>query len=570
MKLITFLLKRSPRWMLGAIFAGAISGLCSAGLLAIINSAITRLELHQDPKVLIPLFLGLCLLSPVSSIIAQYLLLLLGQNTVVQFRVRMTRSILATPLARLEKVGGHRLLATLTDDVGQLGGSLVLVPGVAINAFMVVGCLVYLGWLSMPLFGALLVTIIIGAITYQLPILAGMRRFRESREERDTLFDHFKALADGVQELKLHRQRSREFVTLVDRSASILRTLQIGAMMIFNLAAVWGNLLFFVVIGVLVFFVPLWQEVEPSTVRSYALVVMYMVTPLQAMMQIFPNLGQASVALDKVEKLGLSLDEPLVERGDGDLAVDPGWRELSFKGVTYEYTGEDEDENFAVGPFDLQMHSGELVFLVGGNGSGKTTFAKLLTGLYTPKEGEIQLDGEPVTDDLRDDYRQFFSTVFSKPFLFEELLGFDRNDDFDTKVRGYLEQLHLSGKLTVQGGKLSTTALSDGQRKRLALMVSYLEDRPIYVFDEWAADQDPEFREVFYRSILAELKARGKTVIVISHDDRYYPLADRIVKLDYGRVRYDGPYSGSPYATGMADRQANDAVAEATVVPAEN
>jgi putative ATP-binding cassette transporter len=67
-------------------------------------------------------------------------------------------------------------------------------------------------------------------------------------------------------------------------------------------------------------------------------------------------------------------------------------------------------------------------------------------------------------------------------------------------------------------------------------MAAYLEDRPVYLFDEWAADQDPLFKEMFYREFLPELKSRGKTVIVITHDDRYFPVADRIIKLENGQV----------------------------------
>jgi putative ATP-binding cassette transporter len=96
----------------------------------------------------------------------------------------------------------------------------------------------------------------------------------------------------------------------------------------------------------------------------------------------------------------------------------------------------------------------------------------------------------------------------------------------------------------VREGAFSTLALSQGQRKRLALLTAYLEDRPIYLFDEWAADQDPQFKEIFYHHLLPELRARNKTVLVITHDDRYYDVADRLIKLDYGKLVYDGRPAG--------------------------
>ena len=181
------------------------------------------------------------------------------------------------------------------------------------------------------------------------------------------------------------------------------------------------------------------------------------------------------------------------------------------------------------------MRPGELVFLVGGNGSGKSTLAKIITGLYAPESGEIRLDGKRITDANRDDYRQLFSAVFGDFYLFENLLGLG-DGNLDGQAREYLEHLHLDHKVKIRNGELSTTSVSQGQRKRLALLTAYLEDRPFYMFDEWASDQDPYFKNVFYTRLLPELKARGKAVLVISHDDKYFDAADRVIKLDYGKL----------------------------------
>src|SRR6185369_2296345 len=138
----------------------------------------------------------------------------------------------------------------------------------------------------------------------------------------------------------------------------------------------------------------------------------------------------------------------------------------------------------------------------------------------------------------REQFRQLFSVVFSDFFLFETMLGLG-DIDVDSRARQYIELLQLQHKVEVKDGKLSTLDLSQGQRKRLALLTAYLEDRTFYVFDEWAADQDPFFKEIFYLQLLPELKARGKTVLVISHDERYYYVADRFVKFDYGMIVLD-------------------------------
>jgi len=175
------------------------------------------------------------------------------------------------------------------------------------------------------------------------------------------------------------------------------------------------------------------------------------------------------------------------------------------------------------------------MFVVGGNGSGKSTFVKLLTGLYVPQAGKIYMGGALVSDDNQEWYRQHFSVVFSDFYLFDDLLGLT-SPDVDAEARKYLAVLQLAEKVKVSRGKLSTTALSQGQRKRLALLTAYLENRPIYVFDEWAADQDPQYKEIFYMQLLPELRAKGKAVVVVTHDDRYFHLGDQVIKLDSGRV----------------------------------
>ena len=223
---------------------------------------------------------------------------------------------------------------------------------------------------------------------------------------------------------------------------------------------------------------------------------------------------------------------------DAETDTAPAPEPIELRGVEYSYISMEDEKTFSLGPIDLKIGVGELIFVIGGNGSGKSSFVKLLAGLYVPAAGAISLGGRSVDDSNRDDYRQNFTVVFSDYHLFRDLYGIPARS-LDEKADQYLQSLRLSEKVSIENGKLSTVKLSQGQRKRLALLTAFLENRNIYLFDEWAADQDPVFKHVFYHDILAELKARGKTVIVISHDNHYFDIADRVVRFDNGRIVED-------------------------------
>lgn len=542
MKILSFLLRNSRGIVVLAVIAGVISGASNTGLLAVITAALGG---YYSRTTLIWYFVALCIIAPLSRIGSEILLVQLGQKAIFDLRMKLSRQILGVSLRQLEELGPHKLTAALTDDVLAISNAIIFVPILCINLAVVIGCLVYLCWLSWLAFLAVLGFIVLGMASYQLPIVAATRSFRQAREEEDNLFGHFRALVEGIKELKIHRHRREVFLTdALQSTATSFRRHNIKGMAIYTVASSWGQLLVFVVIGLLIFLLAGVGDVTTLTLTGFALTILYMMTPLQVIMNTLPNMGRASVALNKLAQLGLSLaasteneiavEDETTAAQDRELACES----LELVGVKHAYYLEGEDNNFNLGPVDLTFQRGEVVFLVGGNGSGKTTLAKLLIGLYSPEEGDICLNGQRITDANREFYRQHFSVVFSDFYLFESLLGLD-SPELEIKGRDYLKRLQLDHVVQIKDGALSTTKLSQGQRKRLALLTAYLEDRPIYLFDEWAADQDPLFKEIFYLQLLPELKARGKTVFVISHDDHYYFVGDRIIKLDYGKLEYD-------------------------------
>ncbi|WP_293353799.1 MULTISPECIES: cyclic peptide export ABC transporter [unclassified Microcoleus] len=535
MNVIWLLLKASWLNVSIAILTGLISGGCSAQLIAFINRAIS----DNSNQNLVWYFAGLAVLALVTGVISQFLLIYLSQEAVYNLRLSLSRGILSSPLRQLEELGASRLLATLTDDVGTLSNTIFLIPFLCVDIAVVVGCLTYLSTLSGVVFAVVFAFLALTIGTVQL-LLNKMRKFFDlARAEQDILFKHFRSITEGIKELKLHSLRRQDFFDEeLQVSAADSRDYNLQALNTAAVATGVGQLLFFMLIGLLLFAVPKFVAVSTPVLSAYILTSTYLMSPFQNILQRLPAIFRANTSVEKIERMGLAL----ASQAEITAAVQPvqtaDWKTLELKETTHSYPGDREDSNFVLGEISLKFHPGELVFIMGGNGSGKSTFAKLLTGLYIPESGEILLDGQPITDENREWYRQHFSVIFSDFYLFDRLLGMT-NHDLDSQAAEYLQEFHLDRKVKVRDGVLSTTALSQGQRKRLALLTAYLEDRPIYLFDEWASDQDPFFRDIFYKQLLPELKRRGKTVFAITHDDRYFDLADRAIKLDYGKIEYD-------------------------------
>lgn len=541
MEIVRFFLKHSRKTVVVSMVAAIFSGACNAALLAVINLLLKRDGSSGSRLVLA--FVGLCIVLPLSRFASEILLNNLGQDSLYSFRIQISRQALATSLRHLEQLGIHRVLSALTDDLPVIANTALVLPLVCLNATVIIGCLLYIGLLSWKVLSLILLFVFLGIACYQFPVLKAQGIFRRARKDGEALLKHFQALLYGSKELKLHKDRRDAFFSsLLDRTASSFRSHNKMAMTIYTASATWGQALVFIVVGLILLAFPASRGLSRDTLTGCTLALLYMMTPLQVIMNMAPNLARANVAIRNVKELGFQLSSEIENENepDGSAKELQDWQELRFQAVKHSYRREGELENFALGPLNVHFSRGELVFITGGNGSGKTTFVKLLTGLYSPEQGEITIDGElSVTHpQQRERYRGYFTAVFSDFFLFDQLLGLP-DASVASSADTYLQQLKLAHKVKVENGALSTTELSQGQRKRLALLTAYLEDRQVYVFDEWAADQDPYFKDIFYLQILQELKARGKTIFVISHDDRYYHVADRILKFDEGQIVSD-------------------------------
>jgi putative pyoverdin transport system ATP-binding/permease protein len=526
---------RTMAWLM--VCVGILSGLLSAGVLALINHV-----LHQPSDHSFPVMLGFVVLVAgklLSNLGSQLLLVRFSQDTILDLSLSLCAKIVRTPLRRSEQRGAANILVTLTDDVSWVTWAIQCFPQLIMNAAVVLGCGVYLAWLSWGAFLGVVGVTVAGALGYQWLHTSAFSIIDAAREARAELFRHFRSLTDGLKELLMHRARRQEFVNQEVRGAAeSYRQANMDATRRQAFAEVWTQVSFYSLIGFIVFLFPSLVTVSPEALTGYVVAILYMMSPIWSIIGAVPTLERGQVALENIERLGVSLDvgpedAQTKEASDLEAVISPI---VQWNDVIFSY-GEEKgvEAPFTLGPISLDLHPGELVFVIGGNGSGKSTFVKILAGLYQPLQGDMMLADTMVTDANREWYREHFSVVFSDFHLFKKLLG-QSDSHAERLAPQYLRLLHMDQKVTVHGRSFSSLDLSQGQRKRLALVTAYLEDRPIYVFDEWAADQDPQYKEIFYKTLLPDLRERGKLVIVITHDDRYFHLGNQVIKLEDGKV----------------------------------
>ncbi|MCT9074067.1 cyclic peptide export ABC transporter [Cupriavidus gilardii] len=543
------LFRASGHLLAFAIVASLAGGAASVGLIATINRALST---PADQLAALGLrFAALAAAVLLCRTAALMLFVRLNQTVLASLRGHIAGRLLASPYAELERVGPGRGLALLGEDTNQVATLLVALPFVVMNGTIVLGCLAYLAYLSWQVFLFALVAVLTGSICYRLSRKRSQRYLRDAGKWHDVLIERFGAIFAGAKELKLHRQRREAFASgPLAEAIDAVRTNRTQGLSLLYLSLTIGSTLFFAVIGIILFVVQRPLGADTAVASGYTLVFLYMMAPLEGLLNSLPQLNLARIAYQRIaDTTGPLAVEPSLPDAAGERQP---FVELELRGVTHRYFRDGEDGAFTLGPIDLSLRAGEVVFLVGGNGSGKTTLAKLLVGLYAPERGSVLLNGEPIADAAdHERHRQQCTAVFSDFHLFDSLLGAAAGEGgdgknvagctaLDARANELLARLQLQHKVTVRDGAFSTRALSQGQRKRLALVAACLEDRPVIVLDEWAADQDPAFKAVFYREIVPALRAQGKAVLVISHDDRYFDAGDRIVRLEQGRIREQG------------------------------
>ncbi|KHT19731.1 multidrug ABC transporter permease/ATP-binding protein [Pectobacterium brasiliense] len=534
------------RWpFLAVILLSLLSAALGIGLIAFINLQLIE-TVNQSLSVL-PQFLGLLLLLMGVTLVSQLALTTLGHHFVYRLRGQFIKRILDTNIARLEQIGSAQLLASLSSDIRNITIAFVRLPELIQGIVLTIGSAAYLAWLSPKM---LVVTSVWIAITLWGGFMLVSRVYShltQVREAEDRLQKDYETVINGRKELTLNRERAQKlYGEVYQANAQDYRQNVIRADT-FHLSAVnWSNIMMLGVIGAVFFMANNLGWADTNVAATYSLTLLFLRTPMLQAVGALPTLLSAQVAFNKLKRFDLAdYQEPF------SAAVAPAdWHTLELRNVVFRY----DDSGFEVGPINLVIKRGELVFLIGGNGSGKSTLAMLLTGLYTPVSGSLLLDNRPVTAETREDYQKLFSAIFTDFHLFGQMMGPHGTEPDTALVDSWLDRLNMRHKLTLEKHQVMNLQLSQGQRKRVALLLAVAEQRDILLLDEWAADQDPQFRRVFYLELLPQLRALGKTIVAISHDDHYFEHADRLLEMHQGTLSE---------LTGDAREQASqDAVAQ--------
>ncbi|MFC7518446.1 cyclic peptide export ABC transporter [Herbaspirillum sp. GCM10030257] len=589
---------RHPWLTIGTAVSGAIGGFTGIAIVDTINSAIH--DASGRPRLML-IFLALAIISIVVRNAASLIPAYAAREIATSLRAAISRKILKTPLEQIDRRGVPNVLTLVNEDIAQLMGTLLLLPMILVEVITLVFGLGYLFYLSKELLLITALAIPIGWVSYRLFLRRGMFLARKLRDEAIVFNSHSLSLLYGIKELQLNARRRRWFrLTGFEFSSRRMAKLDYFQTAWYTAGGNIDEIVYYIIVGSFIFGVSAMFTPEPVVLTASIMALMYVIGPVRSLVATIPQVGQGVVACERLSDFGFPLankeiqallqDPPdswqqpagewvcvdvqdvRVSYGENDAsgALAEGCREIEdadnpeqpssefgndvqsllnaggtadvFHAGSPRRSGSGGRCKFELGPVNLQIRPGELVFIVGSNGSGKSTLAKVLTGLYAPTEGQILLDGVAVNAGNLERYRNLFTSVFTDFHLFDRVLGNDSQHENVARAKELLVKLGLADKIEIVRNRFSTTkALSNGQRKRLSLICAYLEDRPIFVLDEWAADQDPEFKQYFYEVLLDELRRQGKCIVVISHDDRYFELADRVVRLKEGRQEKPEP-----------------------------
>lgn len=530
------------------LIALLISAAANTGILVIINQASASAAEGTGDVRLLCLFIVAMALYIVGLRFTFGVATQAVESMLTRIRQRLMRGIAHADLLALRKLREGRILQSIAQDTVIISESQGLLVAAAHSALMVAMTGVYLLTVSLPAFLIVVVVIAAGALMYLARSKElGQLAARSSGLEASFL-GKMNDMIKGLQEVKLSAARRQALLAELDGVGDELRDVKVRTTSLYNATAIFSQSFFYALLAMIVFVLPAmignFAPQAPKLLSS----VLFIFGPLSTLITAVPSISRADRAAASLLQLEAEIGRAAAAAAPPGPAPAPlaMTKTIECRDLEFHYPGE-SGETFHIGPINLKLNQGEIVMFVGGNGSGKTTLLKVIAGLYTPDAGQLLFDGKLVPRNAQQPQREMFGAIFSDFHLFPKLYGIDAEE---AAIATELEAMRLTDKLSYSDEGFSTRDLSTGQRKRVAMVVAMLENRSVLIFDEWAAEQDPEFRAHFYQELLPRLKAKGKTLLVVTHDDRYFGTADMVVKMELGRVvSLQRPRKTKPRAT---------------------
>ncbi len=529
-----------PSFWKHIIIISIISGIADAGILAIINiaSAISDDGLnYRFFAIYIVLTLIFIMTKKYGLKHASNKVEVIIQNT----RDRVSRKIINSELVTMESLDSSVVLTRLTRDTAIISQASFRITASVQAIIMLFFAMIYILTISQIAFFIIILTSIIISISYFSFIKDLNNRLLNVNKVEEGFMGSITAIIHGFKELKINSLKRKK---LLESHSSILDELTLSKIKIsdlFAFAMIYADIFLYILLALIVFMMPHFTHIEDGAIIKITAAMLFLLGPFEMVIGTIPMVSTTAVAVKNIHDLEIDLDKASTEV----LTIEDSQEEIEefnlikLKDTEFSYLSDDGEKLFSIGPINLDIKQGETIFIIGGNGSGKSTLVKMLLGLYTPNRGEIVVDDELIDSYNYQAYRDLFSIILGDFYLFDRFYGLENIDR--KEINRLLKEMQLNNKTKFIDGRFTNINLSTGQRKRLALILSILEDKQVYVFDEWAADQDPEFRKYFYYTILKRLKDNGKTIIAVTHDDAYFDVADRVYKIDYGQI---SPYKG--------------------------
>lgn len=537
MELITFLRKETDNRSAAKILAAScLAGLADATLVVIINNAAQNYA-ELNVRYLFLFVLGIA----IQVLMRRYSLAstaTIARAAISKTHVRLSDMVRKTNLAAFEEIGKTRIYTTITENTEIIFEAAKRITSFLTHSIMLSFSFLYIAYLSITAFWISLGIIVCGSLVYAYNEKSINRELHVSMKKENEFLNSLNHLLEGFKELKMNRKKSDDlFHNGLEVISNEAREMRLKTEMSFIANAIFASFFLWLLLAAVVFLLPQLTSSSPRLIVSIVAVLLFVIGPLGFIVDAVPVMLKGNLAVEKLnelEEVMAPADDTKETLAEGLLQQREDFCHIRMKKVEFSYTSADSFQTFTVGPLDLTVEKGEIVFIVGGNGSGKTTLIKLLAGLYYPRSGSLFVDDIPVILHNYESYRNLASLIFTDFHLFDRLYGLETVDE--ERLNKLLQMMELGDKITYREGKWGAINLSTGQRKRLALIVALLEDRPLYILDEVAADQDPHFRKHFYEHILKDLKSRNKTIIAVTHDDRYFHVADRVLKMEYGKI----------------------------------